>query len=226
MESSFMYGAPAEPAPPENAAEKKNGDMTMNSDMSLKMMIRETLTKTVRSLLRKQKQHRDLQRRGVREEPPGGARCSVLRRRRGLQGFWQRGSPGSGRGCSCRCRHPPPSPPAVGVRVAAVVLRRRRVDHVGISRGRLEQRRARGGEEVEQPTLLPLFLVVAIAVVLDVLPTYAPTPRPSALPMPTLHPRTTPRPCPLHAEPPTRKNIEGFWEPVKKDVRMTPARVL
>jgi len=103
--------------------------------MFLKMIIRETLTKTVRSLLRKQKQHRDLQRRGVREEPPGGARCSVLRRRRGLQGFWQRGSPGSGRGCSCRCRHPPPSPPAVGVRVAAVVLRRRRVDHVGISRG-------------------------------------------------------------------------------------------
>ena len=41
----------------------------MISDMFLKMMIRETLTKTVRSLLRKQKQHRDLQRRGVREEP-------------------------------------------------------------------------------------------------------------------------------------------------------------
>jgi hypothetical protein len=30
---------------------------------------------------------------------------------------------------------------------------------------------------VEQPTLLPLFLVVALAIVLDVLPTYAPTPR-------------------------------------------------
>ena len=39
------------------------------------------------------------------------------------------------------------------------------------------QRRARGGEAVEQPTLLPLFLVVALAIVLDVLPTYAPTPR-------------------------------------------------
>ena len=72
--------------------------------MSLKMMIRETLTKTVRSLLRKQKQHRDLQRRGVREEPPGGARCSGLRRRRGLQGFWQRGSPGSEHGCGRRRR--------------------------------------------------------------------------------------------------------------------------
>ena len=177
------------------------------------MMIRETLTKTVRSLLRKQKQHRDLQRRGVREEPPGGACCSVLRRRRGLQGFWQRGSPGSGRGCSCRCRHPPPSPPAVGVRVAAVVLRRRRVDHVGISRGRLEQRRARGGEEVEQPTLLPLFLVVAIAVVLDVLPTYAPTPRPSALPMPTLHPyHPTPLPIP--------------WPYSKPELRHIPWKVL
>ena len=57
------------------------------SDMFLKMMIRETLTKKVKNVPRKQKQRHDLQRRWVREEPPGGARCSGLRRRRGLQGF-------------------------------------------------------------------------------------------------------------------------------------------
>jgi len=60
------------------------------------------------------------------------------------------------------------------------------------------QRRARGGGEVEQPTLLPLFLIAAIAVVHDALRTYAPRPRPSALPMPIPNPRTTPRPFPLH----------------------------
>jgi len=43
--------------------------MMMISDMFLNMMmIRETLTKKVRNLPRNQKQHRDLQRRGVREE--------------------------------------------------------------------------------------------------------------------------------------------------------------
>jgi len=93
--------------PPKTEQQKKNGDMMMISDifyMFWKMTIRETLTRKVKNLPRKQKQHRDLQRRGVREEPPGGARCSGLQRRRGLQDFWQRGSPGSGRGCSCRRR--------------------------------------------------------------------------------------------------------------------------
>jgi len=91
------------PHPLKTQQQKKNSYM-MISDMFLKMMIRETLTKEVKTLPRKHKQHRDLQRRGVREEPSGSARCSGLRRRRGLQGFWQRGSPGSGRGCCCRRR--------------------------------------------------------------------------------------------------------------------------
>jgi len=114
MGSSFKHGAPVAPAPLKTQQQRKNCDMMMISDMLLKkkMMIREMLTKKVRNLPRKQKQHRDLQRREVRKEPFGGARCSGLRRRRGLQGFWQRGSPGSG----SPPPPPPPFPPADGAR--------------------------------------------------------------------------------------------------------------
>ena len=86
---------------------------------------------------RKQKQHRDLQRRGVREEPLAvrvAAACSMtVQRPPGLLATGQ-----SRKWTWLRLLPPPPPPPApaVGVRAAAAVLRRRRVGHVGISLGR------------------------------------------------------------------------------------------
>jgi len=76
--------------------------MMMISDMFFKvMMTREALMKNVGNLPRKQKQHRDLQRRGVREEHLAVRVAAVYD---GLQGLWQRGSPGSERGCGRRRR--------------------------------------------------------------------------------------------------------------------------